>query len=174
MLQEREDEMRIRHGAAKGLVDGQAPRAPGKPVARAGSAPHTGHRDHYQYCDSGFQPSGNPELDVWRLGALCGPSNGLERWEKLQRSNAGSEAAARFEFETEEVVCVRVAAAVEHGQAFEIEVSRNDQVVASCALKGAGWCPERGPACDGSGEPLVLELLLHGSQRLVAAQVWAR
>lgn len=175
MLDESADELRIRRADPAPVVDARRVHpAPLTSDERRYASERGAPRDHFEYCDAGFVASGNPELDVWRLGALCGPSNGLERQHELERSTSGPEQPQRFRFDVQGHSCVRVAVAVGHGREVEVELIRGEQVVANCMLAGAGWCPPRAAVCDWGESPLIVELLVAGAPGAVAAQLWTR
>ncbi len=65
-----------------------------EPPPVAGDAAPVG--GNWLKCYANFQPRTTPELDVARLGLMCGPSNGMRKVAEVKRARAG---AARGEQE---------------------------------------------------------------------------
>lgn len=121
---------------------------------------------HLHYCDAGFVGSGDPELDLVRLGAMCGVSNGLvhvaslapqlrERASEELRASTGE--LALFEwvsgssFRREASTCGRLAIGIAGDNHTPLTVLVRDsaqRIVAHCQLEGSGFCPPRALSCD--------------------------
>ncbi len=72
----------------------QAPAAgSGAEVAPLGSAAPVG--GNWLRCYASFQPRTRPELDVTRLGLMCGPSNGMKQLSDVHESRLGDAGTER-------------------------------------------------------------------------------
>lgn len=113
---------------------------------------------HLEYCDFGFRSSGDAALDVVRLGALCGQSNGLTK---------GSAWSMRFDDDTDEArrtwassvkgkqepsscgrATIGLSGAHQLGVRVELRKAGATEPLFSCHLLRSGFCPERELACD--------------------------
>lgn len=123
---------------------------------------------HLDYCDRGFRTTGKARVDLARLGALCGASNGLARvWT--------SEAAVRglpSGDETQTDVRLRLAqgasgcgrfvfafAAPAPAGALHVQVVGHNGTLAECQLSQSGFCPSNKLVCA----PTHLKLLVAGA-----------
>lgn len=112
---------------------------------------------HLEYCDHGFRPTGDVRIDLARLGALCGPSNGLTRATSVQRQlqlpgddPVPPTVTARLRGRHEPGTCGRLAVAV--APAFgavvvQLQAEETSQILAECRLSKSGFCPPREVVC---------------------------
>lgn len=101
----------------------------------------------YEYCHHGLQSSERPEVDVRRLGVLCGGINGLAPAEPAFAGNL-KETGIRRSYEFSSGTCLRVAVALSPAlQTVEVEWLTEDASVTLCTIDSLGWCPESGALC---------------------------
>jgi hypothetical protein len=145
------------------------------------SSPITSRRQwtsHLEYCDLGFRSSGDAALDVVRLGALCGYSNGLTkgsawtlRFDTAARSEPEVAATAQADVAPIEPTgdrnhawvgsvrgkqelssCGRLTIGLsgvhQRGVHVELRRARAAEPLFTCQLSYSGFCPERELACD--------------------------
>lgn len=137
---------------------------------------------HLEYCDDGYRPTSEVDLDLLRLGALCGASNGLTRG----RRHVDELAADAVELELSELQrkCGRVLVAVAVPTAkpelnptshqFRVLVESGGKLLTSCQLEGAGWCPEREVLCGGPFKVRVETTEAIAGASKVGLEVWHR
>jgi hypothetical protein len=119
--------------------------------------PSAGRKSHLEYCDQGFRTTSNSRVDLTRLGALCGVSNGLTRvWSHdwlvdgresgdgpfVEQELRGASAAAG---------CGRFAIGFVHdNEAPELVVDAlaRDQRLSECRLSQSGFCPSHSLVCN--------------------------
>lgn len=112
---------------------------------------------HLSYCDRGFRTTGDRRVDLARLGALCGPSNGLVRGWSASQPLHGHESG---EYEEAELVwsrrfgpvgCGRFAVAFEvqgNERPLVVRVDGQPGLVAECRLSQSGFCPLNALVCE--------------------------
>ncbi len=114
---------------------------------------------HLEYCDLGFKPGDDANVDLVRLGALCGRSNGLVEVSSFApRTDAvGSSEepwSAPLRGKREATTCGRLAIGlVDAGGgaiAVELRGGAGHEVLAECQLSKSGFCPARSLVCDAS------------------------
>lgn len=139
-------------------------------------------------CYVGYRPSGRAALDLLRLGALCGPSNGLAKEPELSLGVRPLPAASDGEEDLLPTVStlvhgVKVSAGECVWAAFATDAVRSEaaprvelqwldagEVVARCEADGAGMCPTTGPWC--AARSGTYELVLEEAG--VRIQLWRR
>jgi hypothetical protein len=96
-----------------------APIAP--PPAGARAAPTGGN---WRKCHANFQPRDQPELDVLRLGVLCGPSNGMRKVSEAKQAQvADGGAGQEHRWRAQAGDCYRIFAVGEPGiEDLDVEV----------------------------------------------------
>lgn len=111
-------------------------------------------KNNFASCYSGYESGVSPELDVHRLGALCGPSNGLQAAESVITTERTQEATQRT-VSVQRGDCVRLVAATS-STSVEVEIDKGEQTLESCEISPFGWCPAEGPLClPNTGPPKV-------------------
>jgi hypothetical protein len=141
-----------------------APNATVESASEALEAPH---------CARGYKSTGTARLDVVRLSALCGGSNGMQASESIQATPEAPEKRPRS-YDLGEGDCIwAVAAGEPKGVASRVRWSAAGKVVADCELRGAGWCPPEGPLCASSATRYEITLDLPDAE-LVRARIWRR
>lgn len=115
----------------------------------------TGWKSHLEYCSVGFRSTRNPRVDVARLGALCGPSNGSSRaWSTELRVDdlPSSDEPVRHHWRgaREAKGCGRflVGFVPDDGAALIVEVGGREPSQVECRLSQSGWCPSDHWVCD--------------------------
>ncbi|MEN9579678.1 MAG: hypothetical protein RJA70_2687 [Pseudomonadota bacterium] len=150
-----------------------APRRPDAGVIDAPGAPtrSVSHRDHFGYCYGNYTTSGNPSLDLLRLGALCGPSNGMlavqPRWNPRPQ-----DADPELGIAVEAGDCLRVIAASASGAPFELEWRDGNELLVSCEQTHFGLCPADGVVCPSRSTSLTLGVHSDGPLDRFSAEVW--
>lgn len=118
---------------------------------------------HLEYCDFGFRSSGDAAVDVVRLGALCGHSNGLtkgsafvlRRTDEVNHTWFGS-VRGNHESSTCGRITVGLAGGHEHEVRVELRKAGATEALFTCHVLRSGFCPERELACDVSEVQVVL------------------
>jgi hypothetical protein len=123
-------------------------------------------------CFAGYRRSGQVELDLLRVGALCGPPNGMLTRQPARKLTAGSEGVAET-IRLGAGDCVWALAALEPSGGFELQWVTGAQVLSSCEVDGLGWCPASGPLCPDRAAELQLSWDYSGAGSLTV-QVWTR
>ena len=94
------------------------PPVPSPALDAGGPAPSGGN---WLKCYAQFQPRTRPDLDVMRLGLMCGPSNGMRKVAESQ--DTASSDAKEHRFQAESGDCYRVFAVAEPGvEDLDVEV----------------------------------------------------
>jgi hypothetical protein len=95
--------------------------APAAEATDARAAPVGGN---WLKCYANFQPRTQPELEVLRLGLLCGPSNGMRKLSDVQQAELGDGGAGReHRFTAQAGDCYRIFAVGEPGiEYLDVEV----------------------------------------------------
>jgi hypothetical protein len=95
-------------------------------------------------------------LDLTRLGALCGPGNGLLAFEPPFQATASASASLRRELELRPDQCLRVAVATDDPtQTIQVVIAQADGTQPETCRVGFGWCPPSGVWCTPSGSASV-------------------
>lgn len=118
-------------------------------------APEPSWKSHIEYCDRGFRSTGDVRVDLTRLGALCGPSNGLSReWgSSVVVPLTGVPIGQVLRGATSAAGCGRLAVGFVAPGAGELVV-RSMRAGTSdadeCRLSQSGFCPPDALTCDRS------------------------
>lgn len=143
----------------------------GAPLAPNVASPPAFRQDHFGYCYDGYKTSGKPALDLLRLGALCGPSNGMlaaqPRWTLSVQADAPA-----LTVPLEAGDCVRVIAATTSPESFELEWREGDRQLRSCQQTSFGLCPPDGVVCSSAAGPVTLAVHSDGPLAGFMAEVW--
>lgn len=134
---------------------------------------HDPQRGPYEDCSSGYLSIGDPELDVLRLGALCGAVNAMQAAEPSVLPNF-VEAEARHRVLLTAGQCARIILA-ERGtgpRTLEVEWWRSGQLLSSCEHSSWGLCPKNRALCVDTDADLEIVLRTNGRIDSAAAQVW--
>lgn len=116
-----------------------------------------GSKSHLEYCDYGFRTTGDPRVDLTRLTALCGASNGLGRvWESdwaIYGRESGEEAEAGHQLRGSYASsgCGRFVIAFAgdgSGREVHVQVRAREQSPVECRLSQSGFCPSARLVCD--------------------------
>lgn len=144
-----------------------------------------GWRSHLQYCDFGYTPTHRIDLDLVRLGALCGASNGLTRGPRTVKEVQVSE-PLRIPLAELSRGCGRVVVAVQgtneatadrqtlSSHQLLVRVESGGRVVASCDLWHSSWCPAAEVICDLPDAFLTLDTGIREEPAKVGVEVWHR
>jgi hypothetical protein len=159
------DEPRVTPGLSSASVSAPPERA--KPVVAEALSSR---------CDAGLISGPNLEVDVHRLGVLCGPTNGLTPLgPAFQLALAAPRAVASFEVDSRECVSAFVASASEP---LELEWRSPERVLTRCRVGRLGTCPAMGPFCHEdppSGKSTSVELVVVSPLPVeLAGRVWHR
>lgn len=131
----------------------------------------------WKSCHAGFSSSDAPLLDVTRLGALCGPANGMHRVGNAIEGQIGeSQPSAEHRFNARRGGCYRVIAAASReilGLGVTVLSSRGSRV-AGADPGEARWAivdVDR-PFCSFSDDRLTLRVAALRGRGRYAAEVW--
>lgn len=135
----------------KALASIELTEAPGN---RADTLAPTGKRkSHLEYCDEGFRSTLDARVDLARLGALCGPSNGLRReWiRSLAVPRTGIPVGYALADAATDAGCGRLAVGFVPPQAGQLVVRSMVSGAPEadvCRLSQSGFCPSDALMCD--------------------------
>lgn len=111
-------------------------------------------QSHLEYCADGFQTTGDTRVDLARLGALCGPSNGLVRGLGSVLEFASDESELlRGELRlpaAQSAECGRFVVAFSRrdaAQSLTVSVHGRNGTVDECTLNQSGFCPSDELSC---------------------------
>jgi hypothetical protein len=165
----------------------QAPPAPAAPLPSASARrPVSEHSDAgalergttpWSRCATGFHPRSTPDVDVFRLGVLCGPSNGMVRWGPALTGWIGEDGQeGQHTMRVEAGDCVRFAVvAGEDVEDLEVEigpVAGGSEPV----ILDRRWAlvPAQEPLCVRSAVNLTVMLRTHAGAGPYAVAGWRR
>ncbi len=131
-----------------------------------------GLRTRLPQCARGYRSSQDPKLDALRLGALCGPSNGLALEPAWVFAPRDDDEVVRASLEEGE--CVWAVATSATVSKFELTWVGGANVVASCELEGFGWCPISEPLCVERPTELALQVGEEAGKPAPQIVVWSR
>lgn len=142
------------------------------PIATTLAALRSPGEDHFGYCAAGLTRSGDTRLDLTRLGALCGPGNGLLVYEPPFQATASASGGLRRELELRPDQCLRIAVVTDNpAQALRVVMAQADGAQPETCRVGFGWCPPSGVWCTPSGSASV-EFSGQGADVQFQARLW--
>jgi hypothetical protein len=140
-------------------------------IATSLAALRTPGEDHFGYCAAGLGRSGDAALDLVRLGAVCGPGNGLLVFEPAFQATASVQSLHR-RLDLDRGLCVRVAVATEDpAQTVSVRVEGPGKTPPVSCKVGFGWCPASGVWCTKRGE-VELDFSANGGDVPFHARIW--
>lgn len=166
----------------------------GRPIAPAATSPESsperaatrlhiddtatddGGANHYADCYEGFAAGVLPEVDVMKLGLLCGPSNGMvERPERYDGLIDETGAEGRHVLRVRRDECFRAVASSE-AAVDDLEMEIRETAGDSRALTNldAHWAvaPENAPLCVKHDGSLELRVRTHGGRGRYVLRLW--
>jgi hypothetical protein len=141
------------------------------PIATSLEALRSKGEDHLGYCAGGLRRSGDAAIDLLRLGALCGPANGLLPYEPAFEAVVDGNPVRRT-FELKRRQCVRLGIVSEQtGKPVRVTLQPVGSTVGAVKCTEAfGWCPPASAYCPG-GERVELEISALDPVKL-SARLW--
>jgi len=128
-------------------------------------------------CYRGFRSSGTPDVDVTRLGMLCGPAAGLTFAHDVVRGRLDEDGPARSHSVTlQRGECMSCFAAGNGVEDVEVEFLGPDGVPLGHANRGEPWVvfPEQGPHCPQVSGAYQVLVRTHGGSGPYSLSVWSR
>lgn len=128
-------------------------------------------------CYRGFRTSGEPDVDVTRLGMLCGPSAGLTFQHDVVRGRLDEDAPARaHSIALRRGECMSAFAAASDIEDLELEIVGPDGVPLGHANVGRPWVvfPQSGPYCPEASGVHQLLARTHGRSGPYSLSIWSR
>jgi hypothetical protein len=137
----------------------------------------SGPRTIWQRCATGFRPRATPEVDVLRLGMLCGPSHGMLRWGPVLRGRVGEDGSeGRHRVRVDAGACVRFAIVAAEGvEDLEIELGATAPG-AEPVIRDERWAllPEDGPLCVSKATTVAFTVRTHAGGGPYVIAGWRR
>jgi hypothetical protein len=146
-----------------------------RPPAMDGGA---GAASGWSRCARGFHPRATPDVDVFRLGMLCGPSNGMLRWGPVLTGEVGEDGQeGKHAVRVEAGSCVQFAVvAGEHVEELELDLGPEEAPAEPPVIRERRWAlvPEEGPLCVSRATTLNIALRTHAGSGPYVIAGWRR